>query len=859
MKKWLIALSFLATTPAAALPVPVQDWQRPQQEKAAEYEEAYLQYAALMRGGVSPSPAVVWTTLPMFATAGGNGGTCGTNGTLNRTCVVYAMENGTGTLSGASSCVVPMPSTGPDANFPTPCDPVVLGSNAVFSLARTASNAAISANNINDWIVTKCGSRFNYTATVAAGPVLNGAGFLANNAGSFRSTGFSSAAPLVIAPYGDCVNNPPPITDPGSGSAFSSNAAGGGNIAIVGQDFYHSVNDPTSPTYTAPLTVTATSCGASPGGCTNGAFEIEFASIPATLKPGMNLCVLRSALCTNTGNTVVSKDAIITAITGNKITISLGVVSGQTVQIGDVVAFANNNTGFTVNSTALNYVLFEGNRVRFSSTNQIKPSGGVYPTNPTILVRYNVISNVYALTGNASGFFLDDMVGPASCQDLSSGTIIFEGNVFDANGQNTGPAYDWVDAVKGASGSNLNHNVYVHDCSPPAIFRKNISARAATTGVQLRPGGTLYNNLLLNNALGYLVYTGFQNSPAVASYNVVLSAKDVESSVMTVASDCAPPCSALVMTDPIWSGSVSAGNAPRNITPGNEGSLNSTKTVVSAPGTGNTVNLSGAVVSTVFAGDRIKFVSQNLGQGSAYQLCGGYAVSATAPLGATVLHFAYLAPNVVPGMSVRTVEDKPTIFQASTTVLSVDRTNPADVLVTIDKATGLANPTLLGGGWAVQFYDLPTSSPSNAFCSVQVANNIFSKQTEIYNTNGQAMRVEAGTQFYSFSNNWIIPGSFAYPNTTAAWSVTITESNSPTTSIYSNNMGNTGTYTTTFSPVGTPTIEQYDSAVLGGPGTINHFMDCAKTLSRYNVPTQCMAPAVNNWMRAQTDPSIPLQ
>lgn len=97
--------------------------------------------------------------------------------------------------------------------------------------------------------------------------------------------------------------------------------------------------------------------------------------------------------------------------------------------------------------------------------------------------------------------------------------ILLEENLFDHNG--------WDEQIHGAGATMYNHNIYMstHNPNPYRIIVKgNIIARASAHGLQLRSGGTVDNNLFVQNAinlnLGYHVSTSYPGAYAVAKNNV---------------------------------------------------------------------------------------------------------------------------------------------------------------------------------------------------------------------------------------------------------------------------------------------------------------------------------------------------
>lgn len=115
-----------------------------------------------------------------------------------------------------------------------------------------------------------------------------------------------------------------------------------------------------------------------------------------------------------------------------------------------------------------------------------------------------------------------DEPGGGHSQGLFMGSVddwLIEGCVFDNNARRQADMFC--------------HNVYIHQSAGPGIFRDNISSRACSHGVQQRPGGTMENNLFLQNPIN--AYQGkcdpsFGGVPAAVNYvrrNVALDSRNI--------------------------------------------------------------------------------------------------------------------------------------------------------------------------------------------------------------------------------------------------------------------------------------------------------------------------------------------
>jgi hypothetical protein len=115
--------------------------------------------------------------------------------------------------------------------------------------------------------------------------------------------------------------------------------------------------------------------------------------------------------------------------------------------------------------------------------------------------------------------------GDANCAGLfvsSTDGLLVEECLFDRNG--------WRDDVPGTQPNWFRRNVYVQSTNTDVVVRGNIVAR--TDGMQVRPGGTVEQNLLLKNAIGILVGGG--DPPVtggvvgVVRWNVILDGNDLQ-------------------------------------------------------------------------------------------------------------------------------------------------------------------------------------------------------------------------------------------------------------------------------------------------------------------------------------------
>jgi hypothetical protein len=173
----------------------------------------------------------------------------------------------------------------------------------------------------------------------------------------------------------------------------------------------------------------------------------------------------------------------------------------------DATAANNELSGFS-NLAAQTWMLIEDCKWRFFGVGIGSPwsNDALGAHGGTLIFRRNVIQKAYQLSsiGHAEGLFISGW-----------DSITLEENVFDHNG--------WCAGITGAEANQFNHNVYIHGVNGTDVtVQGNITARAASHGLQARTGRTITNNLVVANAIGILV-----GCTADVSRNVVLEAGDI--------------------------------------------------------------------------------------------------------------------------------------------------------------------------------------------------------------------------------------------------------------------------------------------------------------------------------------------
>src|SRR6185369_12205104 len=102
--------------------------------------------------------------------------------------------------------------------------------------------------------------------------------------------------------------------------------------------------------------------------------------------------------------------------------------------------------------------------------------------------------------------------------------LLIEENVFDHNG--------WNENVPGAGADIYSHNLYIDNDNTGVIVRGNIIANASSHGMQLRPGGTVVNNLFVRDSIALSVGGGNNPDPggvtATVRGNVIMDGKNID-------------------------------------------------------------------------------------------------------------------------------------------------------------------------------------------------------------------------------------------------------------------------------------------------------------------------------------------
>ncbi len=137
-----------------------------------------------------------------------------------------------------------------------------------------------------------------------------------------------------------------------------------------------------------------------------------------------------------------------------------------------------------------------------------------YPTSNNLTgIRFNgcVVADAYSTSGHSQGFYVQGVNG-----------LTIQHSVITSNGFN----HDL-----GAEPTIFNHNIYVQNGCSGIVVKDNIIADASSHGLQLRPGGTVENNLFISNPLAMLLGGGSYPEPdgvsGVVKHNLVMYGRDI--------------------------------------------------------------------------------------------------------------------------------------------------------------------------------------------------------------------------------------------------------------------------------------------------------------------------------------------
>ena len=160
--------------------------------------------------------------------------------------------------------------------------------------------------------------------------------------------------------------------------------------------------------------------------------------------------------------------------------------------------------------TPVNNLLVEDCKFSFYNDSTIEGSGS-----GNVILRRNIISDNWdAAPDHSEGLYVDHVAN-----------LVLEQNLFDHIG--------WNSSVSGAEPNEFNHSLYIQYNSGLATVIGNIFANSAATGAQVRPGGTVIDNLFVHNPIGFQI----GSSPSTLPPPIPASTATVSGNVVTEGTD----------------------------------------------------------------------------------------------------------------------------------------------------------------------------------------------------------------------------------------------------------------------------------------------------------------------------------
>lgn len=458
---------------------------------------------------VLPLDAQGWTIVNPTT---GNSGTCGgTSGTYNGSCIIYVTNEGTDDNSGGTAGTNCKAYTAPLTDTPT------------TSCATPSHAFQLLRNGKADWVVLKRGQTFvdNDLPHILA-----------------IRTGASKQLPTVITAFptaSGSVDNRP-IVDTGgastSGAWLQLQAGNNSSIVILSIKFKNSNFDPSSPNYwqffgsgqvirnlNASTLFLLEDCEFTYG----GGNQMQAPSTPGSARSAYNY--IRRCVFDNDSAPV---NFALTDYYQNFIIEENLWLKDYTSQYSTQITLTNISSA---TPAVLTYPQALGTPPE---------QGGLPPSGRLIMLTgASLPSGITAGTANCSSANQCYYICSASG---STANISRNSNCSPLINTTGSACTDCVSIYAGAGADVFEHNIYaglgwdqaIGDLatSGGTIFRNNISAYAAATGSQVRPGGIIYNNLYLKNP----IQTTCCGWPSEISYNVMLQSIDMQYNGVTKAS-----------------------------------------------------------------------------------------------------------------------------------------------------------------------------------------------------------------------------------------------------------------------------------------------------------------------------------
>ncbi len=817
-------------------------------------------------------------------------------------CGIYVSDIGTGTLS---TCRVELTPSFDDTFFPD------VAANPLLACPATATNYSGLRNNSPDMILPRRGDQF-WDPDVAINPRTGGANTttvygIATSTGrapNFNRNGLSALKPMVIMAVGPLSSGRAVIQSYWNCLDDAPNA--GDNLMYLGIECGNAFRDPNSAYFPGIVISAATSAG-------GGSQYTLTAPLPAYMGTGTGWYIANldnpNSPVGNTNRQILSMDGSRTVITVQSLCALCSVNTGDRLQITTSTPGGISHA----NASQPTFFYVEDSRFRFSGI-------GIQPDIQTrVVIRRSIIENGYIALGRAQGLFTGDTFSAASTMLFEENLADHNGWLQldpDCTPGVVLPAkcggLASLTAIENVYGSpaNQSHGAYVHEMFGNATFQRNILTNNSGAGSQLRSGGTFYNNFVARNATGatgggilvannstYNVFTQMSNG-----FNAILPTSAASASGNTLTFAHVPYFQAVVGAR-VWNAS-------------NPSSIPVNRTIASV--TGTTITLNGSVTG-VASGDLI-YIGDVVQWGYQAQSSAGFATFTGSISGTTLTATAggYVNGGFVNGMTITgsgvaantkvvgrltgTGKDGTYIVDQSQTVASTAMSVlPIGLGVTSNHQWNIYSdtvPAANGLGFYAGYGFSAAGNITRAAGSV-VANNfgmnlpLFVEDNTVITAidatgcGGAARITFNGTTGWQPGETATITGVTGMTGVNGTWTVTVFDtirmclvgstpsgtwtgggtvnggvawSNMKYSNVVSQATANSAALAamSSFSPVGTPTVEYCDTQ-LGGGGYLADFIDRAREQRKGNWNLSATANAMNNCMRGQTDPTIALQ
>jgi hypothetical protein len=318
---------------------------------------------------------------------------------------------------------------------------------------------------------------------------------------NWPTTGKSASEPVLASSYGSGAR--PVIDSQGQEGLHVVGPSPESNIAIVGLDFYASKRDPSSGTFS---TTSAANTLSGMNWTTNGSniliedCRIRFYATDITLAAYggsySNISLRRNIITDAYSLNSHSQGAYVEATTNLLLEDNLLDHNGwnETLIASTSVTIATGTPGV---------VTWPNNLIPTNGGTVVPATSGGGLTAGTLYYVVNQSASTFQLATTSGGSAISITAGVATPQN-----------------------FQWADAA----GNIFNRNVYLLANNSQVTARGNISTNSAAEGAQFRSGGTITNNLFVQNSDGFDL-GHLQGDPtitaATATMNVILNSGDI--------------------------------------------------------------------------------------------------------------------------------------------------------------------------------------------------------------------------------------------------------------------------------------------------------------------------------------------